>query len=330
VLPLAYPLCRYASVPIPLPLALPAPRTFDLVGLGQNSVDLVVRVPTFPTANSKLQLSSLSRLPGGQVASALVCCARLGWRTRYIGRFGDDDLGRFGRESLIGEGVDVEDAPTVAGARTRFAVVLVDEVRGDRTVLWDRDPRLAIAAKDLPIQSIQSACVLLVDAEDVAASTRAAILAREAGAVTVVDVDAVVDGVHELLERIDVIVVSEGLPEQLTGVASTGQALAEMSSALAAPLVCVTLGDEGCLARCAGQEIHSPAFDVDCVDSTGAGDAFRGGLISALLSRGEGGTVESVLRYANAVAALACRLPGARDALPRPDEVARLLTAESS
>jgi hypothetical protein len=118
-------------VATPLPLHLPADRPFDVLGLGQNSVDLVARVPVFPTPNSKLQLTSLARLPGGQVASALVCCARLGWRTRYIGRFGDDDLGALGRGSLVAEGVDVSEARPVTGARTRFAVVLVDQARGE-------------------------------------------------------------------------------------------------------------------------------------------------------------------------------------------------------
>jgi sulfofructose kinase len=312
-------------VATPLPLTFPSSRPFDVAGFGQNSIDLVARVPAFPAPNSKLQLSALSRMPGGQVASALVCCARLGWRSRYIGRFGDDDFGQLGRGSLEAEGVDVSEAVVVPGARTRFAVVLVDSSRGDRTVLWDRDARLDIQPDDLPTAAIRSARVLLVDAEDLAGSTRAAALAREAGSLTIVDVDAVTAGIDELLRHIDVIVVSEGLPEQLTGVRERGAALAKMATEFDAPLVCVTLGPEGCLARRGTQEIHSPAFPVNCIDSTGAGDAFRGGLISALLAHGERATVEQVLRYANAVAGLACRLPGARDGLPRPDEVEALL-----
>jgi sugar/nucleoside kinase (ribokinase family) len=234
-----------------------------------------------------------------------------------------------GRNSLLAEGVDVSEAPIVPGARTRFAVVLVDQARGERTVLWDRDRRLVIAPDEVRIDMSHTARVVLVDAEDVPASIRAAELARESGAVTVVDVDAVVPGIQELLQHIDLIVVSEGLPEQLTGVADAGDALARIASDFQAPMVCVTLGPDGCLARCSGREIHSPAFRVDCVDSTGAGDAFRGGLIAALLAHNsEEAGAEGLLRYANAVAGLSCRAPGARDGLPRPDEVAVLL-AES-
>ena len=73
--------------------------------------------------------------------------------------------------------------------------------------------------------------------------------------------------------------------------------------------MCVTLGEEGSLAWCNGREIRTPAFQIDCVDSTGAGDAFRGGFAAACL-REPNGDVEDVLAYANATAALNCRVLG--------------------
>jgi sugar/nucleoside kinase (ribokinase family) len=316
------------AVPIPLLLDLPSGRPFDVLGVGQNSVDLVARVHTFPAPNSKQQLAGLVHLPGGQVASALVCCARLGWRTRYVGRFGDDGLGTVGWQSLEREQVDLSAAAVVPGARTRFAVILVDERTGERTVLWDRDPRLAIAPDGLSAAVLQSARVVLVDADDVEASTRAAGLARAAEAVTVVDVEAGGPGVEELLRQIDVMIVSERLPEELTGISAIGRALARLEEWFNPAVVCVTLGPEGCLARRGGVEVHVPACAVACVDSTGAGDAFRGGFISAILAANGRAPLEDVLRYANAVAALSCRRAGARDGLPRREEVDELLSMQ--
>jgi len=84
----------------------------------------------------------------------------------------------------------------------------------------------------------------------------------------------------------------------------------------------------GSLALCQGREIRTPAFRVPCVDSTGAGDAFRGGFIAGLLHEEGGGDVEAVLRYATAVAALKCGQPGARAGLPRQDAVEAFLAAE--
>jgi sugar/nucleoside kinase (ribokinase family) len=158
---------------IPFSLLPPQTRPFDVVGLGQNSVDQLAVVAEFPRGNTKHRIDRFARLPGGQVASAMVCCARLGWRARYVGRFGDDELGRVGLASLSEEGVDVSAAQTVE-ARTRFAIVLVDGRTGDRTVLWDRDPALALRPGDVADDVWQTARALHVDCEDIPAATAAA------------------------------------------------------------------------------------------------------------------------------------------------------------
>jgi sulfofructose kinase len=309
-----------------IPFSLPAAdaRAFDVVGLGQNSVDQLAVVAEFPKSNTKHRIDQFAHLPGGQVASAMVCCARLGWRARYVGRFGDDELGRVGLASLSEEGVDISAAQTVA-ARTRFALVLVDGRTGDRTVLWDRDPALALRPGDVADDVWQSARVLHVDCEDIAAATAAAKAARAAGALTVIDVESVLPGVPALLRHIDVIIASEGFPEKLTGHKDTGSALAAMAREYGPAVSCVTLGAAGSLAMCQGREIRTPAYDVPVVDSTGAGDAFRGGFISGYLTAGPEADVADVLTFATAVAALKCRSLGARHGLPRPADVEQFL-----
>ena len=309
---------------IPFSLLAAHARPFDVVGLGQNSVDQLAVIAEFPRSNTKHRIDRFAHLPGGQVASAMVCCARLGWRARYVGRFGDDELGRVGLASLSDEGVDVSATQTVA-ARTRFAIVLVDGRTGDRTVLWDRDPALALRPGDVADEVWQSARALHVDCEDIAAATSAAKAARAAGALTVIDVEAVLPGVPALLRHIDVIIASEGFPERLTGHKDTGSALAAMAREYGPAVACVTLGDAGSLAMCQGREIRTPAYDVPVVDSTGAGDAFRGGFISGYLAAGAEADVTDVLTFATAVAALKCRSLGARDGLPRPSDVEQFL-----
>jgi sulfofructose kinase len=101
-----------------------------------------------------------------------------------------------------------------------------------------------------------------------------------------------------------------------------------MAREFAAPIVCVTLGEEGSLARVGGREIRTRGFAVDCVDTTGAGDAFRGGFAAGCL-RDPQGDVDDVLAYANAVAALNCRALGARGGMPTAREVEQLLMARS-
>jgi sulfofructose kinase len=317
---------------VKVPFAVPGPegRAFDVVGLGENSVDYVAVTASHPAANSKHRLEQFACLPGGQIATALAVCARLGWRSRYIGSFGDDAPGRLSRDSLIADGVDVSAAQTIPGATNRVAIVLVDAGSGERTVLWHRDPTLRIDATDPKTQAAAtSGRLLLVDCEDIPAATAAAMAARRAAIPTLVDIDAVQPGTDTLLHEIDAIIAAEPVPSALTGHADPGRALEVMAREYHAALVCVTLGAEGSLARCGGREIRTRPFAVECVDTTGAGDVFRGAFASGCL-RWPTGEIETILAYANAAAALSCRAVGARGGLPSPGDIDHLLQARST
>src|SRR5207244_642460 len=152
-------------------------------------------VAEYPAVNTKQRLQRFARLPGGQMATAMATCARLGWRARYIGSFGHDDLGALSRDSLTSVGVDISAARTVTGATNQFAVILVDGRSGDRTVLWDRDPALSVEPDEVPREAIVSGRILIVDCHQTAASAQAARYARDAGLPTIVDVEKVRPGI---------------------------------------------------------------------------------------------------------------------------------------
>ena len=314
---------------IPFRIPPPASAPFDVVGLGLNSVDLVAVVAEYPVSNTKQRLQRFARLPGGQTATAVAISARLGWRASYIGRFGDDELGQVSRSSLAADGVDIGQARTVPGATNQFAVVLVDARSGDRTVLWDRDPRLIFEPDEVLAEVICAGRIVLVDCHETPAATRAFRHARAAGLPTVLDVEKVRPGIAELLQHTDAIIAAETFPSEFTGYEDPGRALEAITREYGSPLVAVTLGSEGSLARCGGREIRTRAFQVDCIDTTGAGDAFHGGFAAACLRAHDGhGDVEDALIYANAVAALNCRALGARGAMPTAEEVDALLASQ--
>jgi sulfofructose kinase len=303
-------------------------RPFDVVGFGLNSVDLLTVVPAFPEPDSKQQLKRFARMPGGQAATAMVTCARLGWRARYVGRFGADEHGTLGRQSLDDAGVDTTLAATVPGSFNQFAVILVDERTGQRTVMWDRDPALRMKPEDVPAEGIASGRILLVDCHETLAAREAARIAHHRAMPTVIDVEKVRPRIEDLLKEIDVIIASQVLPTELTGYGQMGQALEHMEREFPAWIVCVTLGPEGSLARVGGREVRTRGFRTPAVDTTGAGDVFRGGFVSGWLTAGDSGSVEDILTFANAVAALKCRALGARDGIPHLPEVTELLRAE--
>jgi len=311
-----------------LGLAIPAAdeRPFDVAGFGLNSIDLLAVVAEYPASNSKQRLQRFMHLPGGQIATALTVCARLGLRSNYVGAFGSDELGTMSRNSLVDDGIDVSAARTIAGATNQFAVILVDARSGERTVLWDRHPLLAWDPAEVPREAVTSGRMLLLDCHETAAATQAARYAREAGVPTLLDVEKVRPGIADLLQQTDVIIAAQDFPLALTGYEDLGRALQVMSREFPAHLVCVTLGQEGSLARCHGREYRTPGFQVDCVDTTGAGDVFRGAFAAGCL-RESHPEIDDLLTYANAVAALNCRALGARGGIPTPREVEDLLLA---
>lgn len=294
------------------------------MGFGLNSLDLLAVVPEHPAPNSKHRLEAFAELPGGEAATAMVACARQGFRTRYVGSIGSDRHGDLVADALRHEGVDVSAMRRVVNATNQMAVILVEPKAGTRTVLWNRDPRLAMTPADVNVGAVTSGRVLMVDAHDTAASTGAAAAARAAGIPTVLDTERVRPHIDELLRQIDVLIVAETFPVAFTGASSTGEGLRRLEDEFRPALAVVTLGAAGSLARCQGKEIQTPAFNVDVVDTTGAGDAFRGGFIAGWLRFGPDARVDTLLEYANAVAACNCTVLGAQAGLPTRADVDRV------
>ena len=309
------------------PFEPPPAREFDAVGFGLNAVDHLVVVPHYPEFDTKIRLLAHERGAGGQTASAMAGLRRLGLRTAYAGRFGSDDAGRFGFEALRAEGVDVEFAEVVEGARNQVAYILIDARTGERTVIWDRDERLAYSPEEVPRGFAARGRVLHMDAHDPRACAVLAREARAAGTLVSLDIDNIYDGLEELLPHVDVLVSSKEFPRRLTGLSDEREALVETKSKLRPDaLVGMTLGERGAVVYHGGMFVESPAFAVPggCRDTTGAGDAFHAGFIYGML-RGE--EVEGCLRLGCAVAALKCRALGARTALPTTRELQDFLAA---
>jgi sulfofructose kinase len=307
-------------MPLPIVPERSARRQFDVVGLGESSLDFVAVVGGPVPADAKLPLDRFEMMSGGQTATALVACARLGHQARYVGSLGRDDAGVFIRRSLERESVDVA-AISRDGVPSRVAVVLVDSTSGTRTILERRDPRLSLEPREIDESIILAGRILMVDCVDVEASIVAARMARRAGIPVIVDAERPGPRVDELLREIDVIVVPRTYLDLIAAGGSTGQALGRMADDYQPALVVATMGSEGSLARFEGREIQTPAIDVSVVDTTGAGDAFRGGLASGWLHSGAEADVERLLRRANAVAGLNCRALGAQAGLPYPTEL---------
>ena len=308
------------------PFELKSQKAFDVAGFGMNAVDHLVVVPEYPAFEVKMRLVEHTQSAGGQTASAMVALQRLGLKTAYAGRFGSDGEGQFGLAAIKAEGVDLQFAEIVSGARNQIAFAIIDARNGERTIIWDRDARLAYGPEEAPVELAAKGRVLHLDAHDPPACTRLARAARTAGAIVSADIDNIYEGLPELLPLIDVLIVSQEFPHRMTGISDERASLVELKARYDCALVGATLGKRGAVLYCEGQFLESPAFEVPggCRDTTGAGDAFHAGFIYGLLT---GEDIETSLKLANATAALKCRSLGARRSLPSETELKEFMQA---
>jgi sulfofructose kinase len=296
------------------------PSKVDLVGVGLNATDTLIALANYPERGSKVEYSSATLLPGGQVATTVVACQRWGMSTRYVGILGDDAAAALHHEAFTRAGVQTQ-IITVPGGISPQSLILVDG-GGERTVLCRRDPRVALKPAHLERQWILNARALHVDGYDTEAATIAAGWARAAGIPVIADLDELYPGVEKLLQNVDYLIVSRDIPCRLMGERDLEMSLRQMQRRYGCCLTAATLGDNGVLAWDGKQLYQLSAYSVPVVDTTGAGDIFHAGFIYGLL---QNWPLERQLDFACAAAALNCASAGARGGIQSVEAIEKLM-----
>lgn len=288
----------------------------DVVGVGLNATDTLIALPDYPARGSKMEYRAASVMPGGQTATTVIACQTWGLRTRYVGKLGDDDAARLHEKAFDRAGVEAR-LIKVAGGVSPQSLILVDG-GGERTVLCQRDERMALKPEELDRAWIVNARALHVDGYDTAAATLAASWARAAGIPVIADLDEIYPGVDELIENVDYLIVSRDFPCRLMDDRNLENALRQMHSRYGCRLSAATLGPDGVLAWDGKQLLHSAAYRVPVVDTTGAGDIFHAGFIYGLL---KDWPLERQLDFSCAAAAMNCMAHGARGGIEPVDAI---------
>jgi sugar/nucleoside kinase (ribokinase family) len=309
------------------PIELPDNKEFDAVGFGLNAVDHLIVVPEYPAFDTKVRLLEHKQSAGGQTATAMVSLRRLGLKTAYAGRFGSDSEGQFGLKSLVDEGVNCDFAEVIENARNQIAFITIDARSGERTIVWDRDDRLAYKPEDAPLKFGSLGRVLHLDAHDPLACVGVAKAAKESGTIVSADIDNVYAGLPELLPLIDILIGSKEFPHRVTGITDERAALIELHERFGCAVAGMTIGAVGAVVYCEGEFIESRGYPAPggCRDTTGAGDAFHAGFLFGLLT---GADIETSLKFGNAVAAMKCSALGARTALPTRTQLQEFLNRQ--
>jgi sulfofructose kinase len=296
----------------------------EVVGLGYAGWDYLGIVPGPPVFDADtVTLAGFACCGGGPVATALVTLARLGAKAGYLGVLGDDESGRLALADLRREGVDTSRVVIRPGERSHTCLVLVEAGTGRRSILCDRGTLGELSLTDADRRYMAGARFLHLDGQFMAAAITAARWAQEAGVRVSFDANRPRPRLDELLPLVDVLVTSTSFPAAYTGHDNLARAMRALR-ALGPEIVVVTLGPEGCAYLEDNQPARVPGFAVEVVDTTGAGDAFHGAYLFGLLHSWEAG---EAARFANAVAALNCRVLGGRGGLPTLAEARALMVA---
>ena len=293
----------------------------DVVGVGLNATDTIIRLPHFPAFNSKVEFLSSDVLPGGQVASAMVACSRWGLTTRYVGTIGDDPSGRLQRDEMERAAVESHWIVT-PNCQSQSSFILVDESTGERTILWRRDSRLELRPDQIRREWVTQSRLLHVDGHDCAGAATAARWARASRIPVTADLDNLYAGVEVLLENVDYLISSREFPARLSGENNLLNSLPALARRFGCRVVAATLGAEGVLAWDGLMFHYSSAFEIEAVDTTGAGDIFHAGFAYAVV---QGWKVPQALEFSCAAGAAACTAPGARGGIASLDQLREMI-----
>ncbi len=297
--------------------ALPTNPRFDVVGVGINVVNYLYLLEEFPEPDSKVDPLDFTQQGGGLVATAMVACARLGLRTKYIGKVGKDEAGRWSRESLAQERIDVADVVEDSREHTRVTFGMIEKPTGRRTLIRNMPPLARLRPGEVPEAAVRCGAVLHVDGYEGPVAVWAARLARAAGIPVSLDAERATECRDELFPLADILIVGKDLGAEITG----RSAIPEILDGLAAygpQIVGVTSGAEGATVRHRADTVFVPGFRVPVVDTTGAGDVFHGAFVAGVIW---GWGLRDCVRLANATAALKCRTLGGRAGIPSLGEV---------
>jgi ribokinase len=295
-----------------------------VVVVGSANMDLVAITPTLPRAGETVLGTEFVMVPGGKGANQAIAATRAGASGVFLGAIGSDSFGVTLKARIAASGVDTSQLRVVYGA-SGVAVVTVDAT-GENTVVVAPGANAAFTALTEPeLSAVRRADVLVAQLEiPIETVLDAARTARAAGTRVVLNAAPARELPAELLDLVDLLVVNEVEARAISG---TGR---EDPAALlsAVPRAVLTMGVDGAwYGDRDGTAVGVPAFSVDVVDSTGAGDAFTGALAVAWA---EGRDLVEAVRWACAAGAACARQVGASASLPRRDEIDALFATAAA
>lgn len=290
-----------------------------IVVVGSANTDLVVAVPSIPAPGETVLGGDLQLIPGGKGANQAVAAARLGAEVRFVGRVGSDDFGKQTLTNLQQEGIDTRFVLVSDDAPSGVALIAVS-AQGENSIVVAPGANMRLTAADIlrAADAFADADAVIAQLEiPIEAVEAAAQLAKQHGARFLLNPAPARELPDSLYAHTDYLIPNETEGRQLTG-AADAEAIIATLQARGCRTVILTLGGQGVAYYSDGELQIAPAYPVQAVDTTAAGDAFVGGFAVALC---EGSTLEQAIDFGQRAASITVSRWGAQSALPRRQEL---------
>lgn len=295
----------------------PTNSPIDVLGFGHCCMDYLSILAPYPEKGKKGIVRESLVVGGGPVPIAIATLAKFGLTTRFIGKVGTDADGIAIVEGLRSCNVDVSRMIFNPNVSTPRANIWIDHHDGSRTIALDTTGYEWMRPDELGADSFDGFRFVLCDGRAEDATLKGLRLAKEGGAMTILDTGSNRDRLDEILPLIDYAVVSQDLADYICPRNDPGQ-LALHLLHLGAKNVVVTCGADGTIWKTENAEGHVPAYPVrQIVDTTGAGDIFHGGFVYGLF---QGWDIERSIQLGSAAASLSCEKLSGIQSVPTLEE----------
>jgi len=296
----------------------------DVIGIGHICYDHISTIDGYPPEDTSRHIDEMFNQPGGAASQAIAAVARLGGSAGYLGNLGDDDVGRYLYDDCVSEGIDVSMVRMIPGGVSSTSYVFVNSRNASRTLFTYHD-RLPAYDFDSEAEAyIGGAKCIHLDATMYENAMVAARIARERGILVSLDGCSPQrdnDRNLALVALTDILIMNETYPCGLMDDPDRERAILRIAE-LGPGIVISTSGDKGCLLARDGAVERFPAYRIEPVDTTGAGDVFHGAFVFGML---KGYSIEETIRFSSAVSAINCMSIGGRKGIPSFEQVRRFM-----
>lgn len=280
--------------------------------IGFNTVDIVFGIMGEIENGQKMHAGSMQEYCGGQAANCAYTLARLGNNVSYIGKFGDDENGVHSIESLKKQGIDISRSTIIKNCKNHIGVIFIDELTGERTIIMRKDERLSLDDYEINSKDLNNVELVYSDGNESLFSLRVLKTANKLGIKTVLDVEMIDDNILQSLPYVTALIAPKNIISKIAGVDNLETAIKKLNKQI--KIVVATLGNDGSIGSDYERGIiRVPAEKCSVKDTTGAGDAYHAGFVSAMIN---GKDLLECMNVATKVARLKCETSG-----PRIEEV---------